>query len=762
MYEDNQKQEFDPFEGLSEEDIQELIEVFYEDLSEKLSELSSMFLSLEEDPDNIELIDNVLQIYHSIKGTGGTFNYPIISDSAHIIESFFIQVKNREKILNADVTDKLLGINEVFTDLIEEIKDRKSTKSLEKRLLELSRILESAKAPKAPKAKKPEKALYPDNREKIGEETKKKSEDYIKIKSSRINKLISLSSELKVHKRFEMKHLKRINAIRHLIEKTKSEFLGKLDHKNSENISENIDILTDIIDKEIKDISKEYLERLEKKSFIVEELQSEILKSRMLPIDYLYKFLKRTSRDLLKESDKKVRLKFSGAQTELDKAIMEDLKDPLVHIIRNAIDHGIEDPEIRDEKGKKAEAEIVLNALPSGDQIIITVVDDGKGIDINAIKRIVKDKNLADIEDIDNKKKDEIIDYIFHPGFSTKKDVSKISGRGIGMDVVRTNIKNLSGDIRVETEKNKGTKLIINIPFTLAAFDALLFKLGSFYFYLQSSMIDKIIRVSEEAEKPDEKFESLEINGEIVKYSYLGDLLNLEKEKRVISDTKIIVIETGKEKIALEVDDIIENHEIVVKPKPRLISNYNIVSGFSLLADGNFAYVLDPYELITNFTEKIQLTDKSVSWHLDEVNEKFKSDFVKNIEESLYNIKKTEKMVVMKFQYSNKIYGISVQDISMVCEYSEKNEKKCETLFDYMMFIENSEVFIKTIKEFDLNEVVRKKSRLNFGIFLNISDMKCIMIPDRLLDLDVISVQNVNLLKKSGKWESLIPDVLEF
>ncbi len=322
------------------------------------------------------------------------------------------------------------------------------------------------------------------------------------------------------------------------------------------------------------------------------ELQESVMRIRMLPISFAFNRFPRLIHDLSHKMGKEIELIIKGEQTELDKTVMEQIGDPLTHLVRNAVDHGIEDAEVRQEKGKKAKGTITLDAYHQGGSIVIEISDDGGGIDRQAVFNKAVEKRLVDENTVltDN----QVFDLIFEPGFSTAKAISDISGRGVGMDVVKKNIQALGGRIQVESEPDKGSTFKVNLPLTLAILDGQLVRVGS-----EIYIIPLITIVESLQAKP--KYIN-RVSGDMLLYRLRDDnvpvipichLFNIDADHQQIEDALLVVVEANGQKVGLMVDDLQAQQQVVIKS---LLDNYQQVEGISaatILGDGSVAMILD-------------------------------------------------------------------------------------------------------------------------------------------------------------------------
>ncbi|MBM7558581.1 chemotaxis protein CheA [Marinitoga litoralis] len=343
-------------------------------------------------------------------------------------------------------------------------------------------------------------------------------------------------------------------------------------------------------------LHKEYTQVFANLDKITINIQDQILSLKMTPIKELLFRYKRLIRELSKEKNKEISYEFSGENIEIDRILLENLSDPLTHIIRNAIDHGIETPQERKSLGKNEEGLIKINVFYESGYVFIEIIDDGKGIDIDKIKERAKelgyDINIPD---------EEIINYIFEPGFSTAKEVTEISGRGVGMDIVKNNIEKLNGKVYIETKKNQGTKITLKIPNSIINIDGVMVLIDNEKYIFPFEEIDKIIKVNKEKIHNYSNQIFVEYNEEIIpvfsgiienkKYTF-EEIINKEYKNDLIP---IILIDNGN--AGLLVDEIIEENEFLVKPLPEFLK-YDFIYGSTILGNGDIVLILKPSEMV--------------------------------------------------------------------------------------------------------------------------------------------------------------------
>jgi two-component system chemotaxis sensor kinase CheA len=325
---------------------------------------------------------------------------------------------------------------------------------------------------------------------------------------------------------------------------------------------------------------------------ITREIQEQIMKTRMIPIENTFNQFHRMVRDLALEKKKDIKLKILGKETELDKTLIELINDPLKHMIRNSVDHGIETIEEREALGKSPEGTIVLNAYHEAGNIVIEVSDDGKGLNKEKILSKAREKEIIPYDK--ELSEDEIYKLIFLPGFSTAEKVTEISGRGVGMDVVKNNISKLRGNIEIYTKPGEGTTFKIILPLTLAIIDGMLVKVGEQLLIIPLlSIVESIRPKSSDIKNVNIESEVVNVRGEYIPLIKLYDLFNVETECTDPSKALIVIVSMGKSRACLLVDDIIGQQQAVIKSLEENYKSVKGISGATILGDGTVAMILD-------------------------------------------------------------------------------------------------------------------------------------------------------------------------
>ncbi|MFB9325112.1 chemotaxis protein CheW [Paenibacillus aurantiacus] len=326
---------------------------------------------------------------------------------------------------------------------------------------------------------------------------------------------------------------------------------------------------------------------------VIGELQESVMKTRMLPIGQLFNRFPRMMRDLSQNLNKDIHLIMEGEETELDRTVIEEIGDPLIHLLRNAIDHGIESKEARLASGKPLVGTVRMTAAHQENQVVLTVEDDGAGIDPERIKQSAVRKGLLTQQAADALTEQECIELVFMPGFSTASTISDVSGRGVGMDIVRNHIEKLNGLIDVQTKPGQGTTFIIKLPLTLAILRGLLVNLGPSTFALPMGSVVEIVRYSTRDIYTLKGQPVVKNRERVIPLLWLHDHFNLPRRKRTRDHVFVVVVGVAEKRIGLIVDELIGNQEIVVKSVGSYIGKIEGVSGATILGDGSVALILD-------------------------------------------------------------------------------------------------------------------------------------------------------------------------
>jgi two-component system chemotaxis sensor kinase CheA len=540
---------------------QELLNIYLEDARGHLEALDHCLLSLERDGLDHEVVSSVLGPLHTLKGNSGMMGFSSIKDYVHRLEDVFSHVVEGDTALDPTVFDRLFAGATALRDAVEqacrekaEVRDLASEKAVLDGLLTTSG--RSAPAPgfsDGPVA--PASPARPRGRE------GRSSTQYVAPRSStvrvdfaQLDHLLNLVGELIIHR-------------------TKLSQAGK----------ELSEVLKD------RGLGQGLLDAVQQVAGVSAQLQETVMEVRMLPIRHVFERFPRMVRDLARQQGKEIELILEGDNTRVDKAIIDEIGEPLVHLIRNSVDHGIESPSARVARGKTPTGTILLSATQESSHVVITIMDDGAGIDAAHVRRKAVERGL--LKGDESLSDREAVQLIFAQGFSTADAITEVSGRGVGLDVVLKSIERLSGLVEVETVPGVGTKFIIQLPLTLAIITALLVEVGGRPFALPlGSIVESIKYRPEEVHRINGR-ETLRIRERIVPLARLGDLFNLPGAGR---GAYVVILGRGDKRLGLVVDRLKGQQEVVIKGlDPAVLGEGSAVAGATIMGDGRVVLILD-------------------------------------------------------------------------------------------------------------------------------------------------------------------------
>ncbi|MFK7994924.1 MAG: chemotaxis protein CheW [Granulosicoccus sp.] len=570
-----------------DDEMKEVLKDFLQESFENLDRVDSELIELEEQPDNRDLLSSIFRSMHTIKGTCGFFGFDKLEKVTHIGENLLVKLRDGEFSMNEQIATGLLAMVDAVRAMLHEISSNghDGTKRYKKLLALLSELkdngslqstellqdvrsstpqedADSESVPSTnsgPDAEPQKQAPAPAN-EAPEPDTKAKEppaqaavvEASIRVDVPVLDSLMNLVGEL-------------VLARNQIVE-----YVGA--HENTQVVA-----------------------AAQRLNLITSELQEGVMQTRMQPIHSVWAKLPRVVRDLSRACGKQIRVEMEGKSTELDKSLIEAMKDPITHLVRNSVDHGIETPDKRVAAGKPAEGVLLLRAFHEGGQVHIEISDDGGGIPADKIKKKAIENGVVTSEQASKMSDQEICKMIFLPGLSTAEQVTNISGRGVGMDVVKTNIEKISGAIDLDTEVGRGTTFKIRVPLTLAIVPALIVSTGNQRFAIPQVNLIELIRIDEE-----DQLNAIEyihgcpvhrLRGQLLPLVYLQKELMLgEREPGALN---IVVLQAEKCRFGLVVDQINDTQEIVVKPLAEALKSIPVFAGATIMGDGRVALILD-------------------------------------------------------------------------------------------------------------------------------------------------------------------------
>jgi len=646
-------------------DLTKFKDTFINEAKEAIDGLNDSLLELEKNPNNLELINGIFRIFHTLKGNSASLGYEDFSELSHKLEDVLDKVRNSELAVSKDILNFLFFGADMLDEGLRNIEEKNSA-GLDLKLLEekISGIDN--------KEKKEVEAFQISENVELTEQEKTALDD-IKAENNVFRVIVTFKSKnfLKFAKAKLV--IRNIKSVANIIKINPSDDKFNESFKDIFEMVVVTDLASDELERNIRSISlvdKVYMLNLEDKfgdtnkfteekkvekkddtetKFHVEKvhsvridiksldklmdlvgellisrirlsniaeqhdikdmheilgnidrltmgIQDEVMKERMLPIGQIFNRFPRMVRDLAKRGNKEVNFIIKGADLELDRTILDELGEPLVHLLRNAIDHGIETIDEREAAHKKPEGLIQIMARRGKDSAIVEITDDGRGIDTNQLRKSLVRKNIITADEAKALNDQEIQRYIFMPGVSTKEKVTDVSGRGVGMDVVVHKMSSLGGRIWIYSKEGKGTTVKLQLPFTLAIIQVLLIKAIEEIYALPLSNVNKTLQIEQKDIKVVQKQRVIINDGKQIPLYSLHEIIGLEESKR--PEYSVVIVEKHEKLFALIVDDILKEQQILIKGLHSMLKGIKAISGSTILGTGNVALILDVATMI--------------------------------------------------------------------------------------------------------------------------------------------------------------------
>ncbi len=609
---------------MEEED--EILDEFLVECSESLEHLDQEFVALEEDPGNADLLGSIFRAVHTIKGTCGFLGLPKLENVAHGTENILSVMRDREMRVTSDGITILLEAVDVIKEILAHIETERKEPETDYSPMrqKLDAFLESGSSASESKPITDEEALRVDAimkdleadalLNKAPEKTRTEAEEAASETAISEGNKDSKKTEARADEEATVSPVQNEKPVsgNENIDKKKPalaesairvdvHLLDQLINLVGELVLARNQLLQQARDQDGTSSTKAKSGTVQQINLITTELQDTVMKTRMQPIKNVWDKFPRMIRDLAHANGKSVDLVMKGAETELDKTLLEAIKDPMTHIIRNAVDHGIESADIRREQGKNEKGTLFLKAFHEGGRIVIQISDDGAGIDIERVKIKAIEKELITQALADRMSEREALHLIFHPGLSTAKQVTHVSGRGVGMDVVKTNIEKIGGTVSMSSRLGEGTEMRIEIPLTLAIIPALMVVSGGAPFAIPQASLIELVLVNEECRQQIEVIRGAHfyrLRGVLLPLIYLNEVLGLTEQASragALHDIgiNIVVLKVNEHSFGLVVDFVNDSEEIVVKPVNRQLRSLAYLAGATILGDGCVALILD-------------------------------------------------------------------------------------------------------------------------------------------------------------------------
>lgn len=583
--------------------MDDILQEFLAESWENLGQLDSEIVELEKDPQNAELIASIFRTIHTIKGTCGFLGLTNLGAVAHSAEN--VLGKMRERMMEVSpgaislVLEAVDSIKELLQGLEATGEEPKTDHSTLTAMLDELANLATAPVAEPPA---PEEPSAPAEAETVAPVESTPVEAEVLSPEPTVAPAAEVAAEIKTEV------VESAEAVSEDVA-AKSAKVSVADLSIRVNVNV-VDSLMNLVGELVLtrnqllqlargDEESKYAAPITHLNRVTTDLQEGVMKTRMQPIGNAWNKLPRLVRDLSQVTNKQIELVMTGAETELDRTVLDAIKDPLTHMVRNSADHGIESPEVRRSNGKPESGTIHLNAYHEGGHVIIEIQDDGAGISRDRVLQKAIAQGLINEADAGTMTDSHVFSMIFQPGFSTAEQVSSISGRGVGMDVVRTQIEKIGGTVDLNSKMGKGTTVRIKIPLTLAIVSALVLESGGQPFAIPQLGVVELVRLSAEDREKIETIHDKQVfrlRDRLLPLVHLNEVLQLEEElpeEDELHDTNIVVVQVGDDQFGLIVSRIFDTEEIVVKPVGRLLKNIGLYQGTTILGDGRVVMILD-------------------------------------------------------------------------------------------------------------------------------------------------------------------------
>lgn len=586
------------------EENRELLSEFHGEAVDHLQQIEAALLAVDHNPDNPEALNSIFRSFHTIKGNAGFLGLVPMHTLAHEVESLLDLARNHKLRLNAAIITEILHSRDALQELTSQIAHALETGQLPNEIVPVSHLIAAVKQLAAnPDAVVVAPAAAP--------------VETIPLPAAESPATPGAGSDATAHAPGE--------TIPPMVEAIKNAAAGKATPDAAKGggaagasgtvrvNTEKLDSLMDVVG-ELVIVQSQLLESARQQgeaagagsalqrnvaqlTRITKDLQHTAMSLRMIPIKPSFQKMERLARDLARDFGKKVSFVTSGEDTELDRTVVEEIADPLVHMVRNALDHGLEAPDVRVAAGKSDTGILHLKAYHQGSNIVVELQDDGKGIDPDKIYRKAIEKGV--IPAGATMSRDEILALIFAPGFSTAEKVTAVSGRGVGMDVVKRNIEKLRGKIEINSEVGKGSTFKIKLPLTMAIIDGLIVRVGEDRFILPSTSVQRALKPTREnISTVHGKGEVLDLRGRLVPVHRLHQRFGIPHQAENPWDGIVVIVEHSGKVSALLVDEMVSKQEVVIKNLGAFMQGLPGVAGGAILGDGNIALILDPGSLL--------------------------------------------------------------------------------------------------------------------------------------------------------------------
>jgi len=621
------------------DDMKEIMEDFLVEAFELIEQIDHDLVELESNPEDLELLNRIFRVAHTVKGSSSFLNFDILTKLTHHMEDVLNKARKDELKITPDIMDVVLESIDMMKGLLHGIRDHGNDTDVGIEIEDICQRLTAISDGEAPVAatpapvepepvaviQQPVVEQTVENEEPISDENLSNlSDSEVEAEIERLLKVRKAEDQARraqkastpaaaaskpaaptpkpspVKKADDEKKVPASSGSASADEQTIRVEVKRLDHLMNligELVLGKNRLLKIYDDVEERYEGEKFLEELNQVvsslSLVTTDIQLAVMKTRMLPIAKVFNKFPRMIRDLSRELNKQIDLEITGEETELDKSIVEQIGDPLVHMIRNSCDHGIEEAAVRSEAGKPEKGTIKLKAYNEGNHIVIEITDDGKGLDADMLKVKSIEKGIITEREADAMSAKEAFGLIFKPGFSTAAKVTNVSGRGVGMDVVKTNIEKLNGLIDIESELGKGTTMKLKIPLTLAIMQSLLVGAQEEFFAIPLASVLETVRVPIDDIYTIDGKNVLRLRDEVLSLVKLSDIFGVKQVFENADQTYVVVIGVAESKLGIIVDNLVGQEEVVIKSMGDYLQNIPGIAGATIRGDGRVTLIID-------------------------------------------------------------------------------------------------------------------------------------------------------------------------
>ena len=644
-------------------DVSHYLGVFLEEAKEHIESLEENLVELEKESDNQDLIQAIFRSFHTIKGSSGSMGFQQMAELAHLLESLLDKVRRGEVSVSPSLIDLLLQGVDFLKRMLEEVAEKRQEPDWDMKeifsalqnfreereeesneeywltvklasdcsmkgvraYLVISRLQDSGigVVSTVPSLSDLEGENFGQSFDVLVHTTLSPGEVAKIVESIAEIESVEVKGEEENNQIEEKEEKEEKNAIFSPGEQRITANLKKTVRVDVERLDSLLNLVGElVIDRtRLEDVIQRLKEHQELVQFreilsdatthigrITNDLQMEIMKARMLPLAEVFNRFPRLIRDLARQSGKEINFIIEGEETELDRSLLEEITDPLIHLLRNAVDHGIESREERINKGKPSQGKVVLRAYQEENSVVIVVEDDGRGLDIEKIRDKAVKMGLVTPEEAGKMTEREIVDFIFYPGFSTSDKVTEVSGRGVGMDVVKRNIERINGQVRVESQLDAGTTFYLRLPLTLAIIRALLVRVGESIYSIPLSDVVEIEKVEKKNTYWVNRVLTTLFRGKTLPLLWLGALLDFQRYDFITEDEipeilYTVVVNASHSLAGLVVEEVLGEQEIVIKSLGSYIGDVRGLGGATILGDGGISLIIDVASLLWKFSQ---------------------------------------------------------------------------------------------------------------------------------------------------------------